>query len=94
MPVSKFKEPNRAQPLDLEGAIRIHDGNLNHNGGSNLTSTQPILVINAAQILCSVIFCTYTPNILMSMYHAFLIGLLTLVIYVHWFLVIGQMIIL
>ena len=50
--VSKFHETNRAQALDLEGAIRILDGNLNHNGGSsNLTSTQPILVINAAQIL-------------------------------------------
>ena len=40
---SKFHEPNRAQALDLEGAIRILDGNLNHNGGSNLTSTQPSL---------------------------------------------------
>ena len=39
--ISKFQEPNRAQPLDWDGAIRIPDGNLNHNGGSNLTSANP-----------------------------------------------------
>ena len=37
--VSKFQELNRARAQELEGAIRIHDCNLNHNGGSNLTST-------------------------------------------------------